>query len=721
MLKELLTVLLISIAFIGGGQDLEKIDSLENELTTKNDSLNYEIYFKIFVEFVGTNHLKALEYADKSLQVALHYGDSLLITKSYHARGDMKLELGNGLDAIVDMETALSIARRNGYQDRIKFLLNNLALAYTRVADYDTALDYHFKSLEMREKDQDSVGISISYNNIGLVYLDLTDFENALSYFRRSYDLAKKINYTYQIEARPTNIGFCYAGLGDFEKAIESFREAEIECQNNNCNNSALVTIHDAIGSGLLNIDQLNGAESEFIKSIQLAREIKLGLYECSGLRGLAKVNLKKSRIKEALEFLDKAQLIATETDLKTELLENYNVYSSIYAAANDYKKSSEYQKKYIALNKSIFNGELIKNISRITTAYEERENIKTIAAKDQVLLLQKEVIARQRSQYIFIITITFLVMGLAFVMYRANQSQRKANQALAIAKETIQQQNRMLSVANHKLEEQVEERTKELFESNESLSKVNDELDNFIYKTSHDIRGPLASLKGMCNVAMLDVKDELALDYLMKLDTSAAKLNSILSRLLIINQINHSILTPEYINFKEKIEEILDFEKKKGMPSRMAISYEIEPELKFRSDKEMVKIILENLIDNAIKFHNESERVSPFVNIRVFNDKEWVTVKVIDNGIGIREISKEKIFQLFVRASERSDTGGIGLYLSKLATTKLDGTIGWEINAEGFTEFTVQFPPDLVPIIEKRREDQIRREKEKQKVLKST
>lgn len=139
----------------------------------------------------------------------------------------------------------------------------------------------------------------------------------------------------------------------------------------------------------------------------------------------------------------------------------------------------------------------------------------------------------------------------------------------MAAAQKTIQWQNGQLSKANLELEKEVEERTVELVEANESLTKVNDELDNFIYKTSHDIRGPLANLKGICNVAMMDVKDKMALDYFDKLDASAARLNAILSRLLIINQINHSILKAEPIDFNAQIEEVLELERKKACPKK--------------------------------------------------------------------------------------------------------------------------------------------------------
>jgi signal transduction histidine kinase len=69
------------------------------------------------------------------------------------------------------------------------------------------------------------------------------------------------------------------------------------------------------------------------------------------------------------------------------------------------------------------------------------------------------------------------------------------------------------------------------------------------------------------------------------------------------------------------------------------------------------------------------------------------VSLHVIDNGIGVTKADSEKIFQIFSRASERSDTGGIGLYLSKLASEKLGGEINFRTTQEGYTEFYAVFP----------------------------
>ena len=287
---------------------------------------------------------------------------------------------------------------------------------------------------------------------------------------------------------------------------------------------------------------------------------------------------------------------------------------------------------------------------------------------------------------------IACLAILLVCVLYHANIVKKKVNRQLSEAKNTIEAQNKQLSALNRNLEKMVDARTQQLKSTNEALKRVNSELDNFIYKTSHDIRGPLASLKGMCNVALLDVKDPLALEYFSKLDLTAERLNTILTRLLIINQINNSAPAYELIDLSELLDDVILTQKKKGIPHRMTFGKDVEPDLVFYSDKALVRIILENLVDNAIKFYNDSERISPKVLVKALRSDKEIHISVIDNGIGITQVDPDKIFQMFSRASERSDTGGIGLYLTKTATEKIGGRIDLRTTPDGYTEFCVTF-----------------------------
>lgn len=160
-------------------------------------------------------------------------------------------------------------------------------------------------------------------------------------------------------------------------------------------------------------------------------------------------------------------------------------------------------------------------------------------------------------------------------------------------------------------------------------------------------------------------------------------------------------------------VNDSLNIQNKRGFPQNLQIDADVQPELALITDRTLVSIVLDNLLDNAIKFRNTSERAGSFIRIRVQAVEGGVSIEVTDNGIGIDKSNADKIFQMFVRASERSATGGLGLYLSRLAVEKLGGTISLQITPEGWTQFRVVLPTDLGQVIESRRQQEIQHEME--------
>ncbi|NOT76891.1 MAG: tetratricopeptide repeat-containing sensor histidine kinase [Cyclobacteriaceae bacterium] len=691
-------------------QSYERIDSLKQILRTAERDQRFEIQYALFREYLPIDRDQSLHYISDALEHALALGDSLGIVKASNGKGYIFEYDGNLKGAIVTFEYALEIARRNHYANQIKYILNNLANTHISAASYDKALNYNFESLKIREIEGNPDEIATSLNNIGLVYFGLKDYESALIYFDKSYQVKVKNKITYEFEQSLVNLGLVHNELGNYDKAEERLKEAVAICKTRECKPAVQLEVNQALGVSYLNQKNYTQSEFYFNLAMEFAQKSEIPEYTASNFYWLAKLKYSQQQMEQAVSFLEKSQEICVKMGYRNLTLLNYLLYSKIYADQNDFKMASSYQDRYIRLNEEIFNGDLIKNVSRIQSDYEERKNIKTIAEKDEILELNQEVIGQQRTLNWLLITVIVLTSTLGFVIYRNYRGIKAVNEALASAKRIIEVQNQLL-------DQQVQDKTKELIDTNESLVKVNDELDNFIYKTSHDIRGPLASLKGIVNLAMMDVKDDKALGYLSKLDLTAEKLNMVLTRLLIVNRINHAELKPETIHFESIIQEILTLEMKKGVPSKIRIEYDVEPEIELTSDREMVRLILENLIDNALKFYNESLRIESFVKIAVRSVDGNVKAHVMDNGVGISQMNREKIFQMFVRASERSETGGIGLYLAKLATEKLGGDINLISTDEKYTEFIVEFPKNLFSIIEKRKEERNRQEQERMQV----
>lgn len=698
---------LIAFCVLSGAvtaQTLSRIDSLKQKLLNAQGHDRFDLLNELFKESKSSNYSEALSFATEFDNLATTIGDSVRMVQGGRMKAYSLMDLGRNEEAVQILMRILGIAKRNSekypeLKGQIKYILNNTGIANTYLGNYDKALDFHFKSLVIREEEGDKKSIRPALNNIGLVFYNLKDYDRAIEYYLKSIDISKELNDFSGFEGVYINLGLSYGQLGEFDKAIKYYKEGFGICKDN-CGDNIVKEGLEGLGLAYLGNHQLEMAKENFLKSLEISRRQNDKRYLAENLYELGKIEIQLKNENLGLTYLKEAQSLAESINLAEVKLWIYNEFASYYGQKGEYQKSYSYQHKYIKFKDSIFSEQLIKNLTKVQTNYDQRENLKTIAEKDQVVTLQKELYDRLQRQYFFIITITCLVVSLAIILFYFTRRQQKVNRQLSEAKNKIEDQNLILASHNKELEEKVAARTQDLILANKALRQVNDELDNFIYKTSHDIRGPLATLKGMCNVALMDIRDPLAIDYLKKLDVTADRMNTILTRLMIVNQINGSVLIPVMVNFGEVLNDIFAFEQKKGLPPRLTISCEVEKDSSIISDVALVRIILENLVDNAIKFYNTSERLDPYVKVRVFKYQNRLKATVEDNGIGMTYRDGKDVFQMFMRASERSEIGGIGLYLAKLASEKIGGEINLIHSDSKGSLFEVSFGQDLRDII---------------------
>jgi signal transduction histidine kinase len=672
--------------------EAQRNNTLDSLLTVlKNSETDQQILdtkVMLAYEYFDINYQLALEYSSDAYELAKDLGDTSQLVMAGRIKGQMFRRLDKVQESIQVLTEILPIAKRNNFKEHYKKILNALAIAYMFKADYDKALEYNFQSLIIREDEGNKAEMIIALNNIGLIYYKLKNYEAALKYYNETINLMKDEGAEDGMERVFINRGLCHVHLKKFREAIDDINRGLQICKNE-CDGQINLQAEFGLAESSFWLGDYDEAESHFTSSLQIAKRINDKRFQAENLVYLGAISIQKKQYEKSIAYLSAGDSIASTAGYNQLRVDIYKQFSKLYNEINDFKSAALYQNKYIQLSDSLFREDLIKNIAEVQTNYEERQNIATIASNEIV-------IEQQRNLSIAIAVIALLTGLLVLVLQFGNRNIKRVNAKLSEAKEVIQEKNEELANKNKELDLLVEKKTADLARANSSLKQVNDELDNFIYKTSHDIRGPLASLKGMCNVALMDVQDPVALDYLRKLDATAERLNTILTRLVIINQINNSKLTIEHINFESIVSDVLLLERKKGVPQELLIIPQIDADATIESDKELVRIVLENLIDNAIKFYNDSDRVKSFVKIHINSmPKGGVIVRVIDNGIGISESSPGKLFQMFSRASERSETGGIGLYITKTATEKIGGKVGLLTTPEGYTEFYVIFPPN--------------------------
>ncbi len=225
-----------------------------------------------------------------------------------------------------------------------------------------------------------------------------------------------------------------------------------------------------------------------------------------------------------------------------------------------------------------------------------------------------------------------------------------------------------------------------------ESLRSVNSELDTFIYRASHDIKGPLARLRGICNVAKLTVTDEQSSEYFQLLDQESKKLDSILGKLLVVKDLKTNRIKIDKIDFNGVINKSLKYLKYIQDFENVNLKVQIDATIEFNSDENLLELIFMNLIDNAIQFHDEDK---PSINILIdiYRDGNYVTIRLKDNGIGIEESIIHQIFDMHFRGSERSTGTGLGLYIVKTAVDALNGKVFVQSKPFGGTDFAFSFP----------------------------
>lgn len=719
---------LIMLLFVGTASVAQKqiIDSLVQLSKSHRGTPQLEAFYELTFQYLGNNQYEeSLAAITKAQKLASDLGDTLKLIKTSRIKGQILRRLDRTNEAIVAFLNVLPLAKESNTKDpdflsEYVDILNALAVAHTFQANYDKALEYNFESLVVREREGDNYEISVALNNIGLVYFKLKDYDRALEYYIRALNLINLSGkYTFK-DRLLINIGLCFNQVqnqsDNFINAQKYINDGLEFCQPN-CEDLTVMEGKFGLGISNFKLKRYDQAIVHFSESFNIAQALNDKRFQLENLLYLAEIKIILNDNQGAIQDLKRSEEIAADTKYNELLIKIFREYSRLYNQIGDYRNAALYQDKYIALKDSTYSEQLIKNLAEIQTKFEERENLQTIEEKNENIRLQNELISRQRIQYFFIILVTALTIVLASVLVWANRRQQKHNLALSEAKKVIEVQNKELTKTNEELDLRVQEKTRDLLSTNETLIQVNEELDNFIYRTSHDIRGPLVTLKGVCNVASLDVKDPVALDYLKRLDLTAEKLNSILTRLLVVNQINHTELEATPIDLKALIDDILVSDRRTAIPPRMKINHHVDQSVSLIADRYLMRIILENLIDNSVKFYNTSDRIEPYVNIDITTASPGlVLVKVEDNGIGIDPAEKNEIFHLFVRASERSETGGIGLYLTRVAAQRLGGEIKLVATSDKGSTFHVFLPADLRPILEKRKqaEEQMKRERAK-------
>jgi PAS domain S-box-containing protein len=282
----------------------------------------------------------------------------------------------------------------------------------------------------------------------------------------------------------------------------------------------------------------------------------------------------------------------------------------------------------------------------------------------------------------------------------KKNLALSEAYQELAATQEELEQTNEDLYQTNAELEKRVERRTEQLTQVNESLQtknielqRLNEDMDNFIYTASHDLRAPIANLEGITRLLLTRLATRLMppeQELLRHASYSVSRLKQTIADLTDIARVQKDLdAKTENLLFSQVFADVQE--------DIAALIADAQARIDTRFDEERIqfarknlKSILYNLLSNAIKYRS-FER-TPHIQVHTYRNDAYTVLSVSDNGLGIPEKQQDKIFKMFKRLHSHVEGTGIGLYIVKRIVENSGGRVNLSSREGEGSTFYVYF-----------------------------
>lgn len=365
------------------------------------------------------------------------------------------------------------------------------------------------------------------------------------------------------------------------------------------------------------------------------------------------KIELINEKLSKGLVNLDgraRQELLSDLALLEKLLIENESQF---------YKNQNDYRSLINAVKEKFFDLEQLEE--KLNESEQQR--------------LEEQRLFRQR---LIAITSLVLVFGLLIVL-------------LIYFSRSLRKEKRKLEAANSEIKRINENLERLVLKRTHLLATANKELDTFLYRASHDLRTPIRSIMGLCNIANMLVQGE-AKEFIKRIGDSIAGMDKLLKKLSIVSEINQPSNFSS-ISLVQVIDTIQHSFKKEIQESKVEFTVTCSADQQINSYPNLIETILLYSIENAIYYSSRKGNQMPEVSVLVNTSKDITVISIHDNGPGIDDTIRGHVFDMFFRGSELSKGHGLGLYIVRKAVLALRGTIEVESEPDRFTKLTITLP----------------------------
>ncbi|WP_296702383.1 tetratricopeptide repeat-containing sensor histidine kinase [Algoriphagus sp.] len=570
--------------------------------------------------------------------------------------------------AFLYLTKADSLAHILKKDNKIGQIANLFGTLYYVEGEYVKSIEYYSAASEIFNETRDQSGLSYALNGRGLIYLSQNELERGIDIFNRCIEINKALGDTYSVGRNYFNRSIGESDLGQFEKAHRSIDLALEYLKDHQDRVIYTMTLNRA---GKIYFDEGNLEDSEEYYNRVLNYTGQLSNWaKAFAYTGLAEIELAKGNIRKALEYGKTAKVSVDKTRGYWDKARLSRSMISIYEQLGQYDMALDNSKLYKAYSDSLYNENKNAEISYLQLL---------LANADNQNLLQEKELAESSAQFNkkFTIILTMALIGLiiGFILYgRVIRQKEKINQVLL-------------------------EKQKEIQIQNEKLEAINEEKNKLFSILSHDLKTPINSVKELLELeenGLLDENEQKTVRKLLIKQVSDT--DEMIRKLLRWShaQLDGIITKRTPTNLSEIVKEQINQLDYQTISKNISIdTTSIFDNIQIIVDPQQLQIILQNCLQNSIKFSNPDSTIKLW-NSENEND-DYIDLHIKDEGVGISKEKIEEIFSQVVRVRSTEGTQkekgtGLGLLLVRQFMKKNHGYISIKSQPNQGTEIILSF-----------------------------
>lgn len=564
--------------------------------------------------------------------------------------------------AVEYAEEAKKIAIEYNDSERLERTLLWLGKLYYKQAEFLTAIECLSESAHLAEINGSVDNEVESLKMLGMTQNFAGDFSRALDSQFKALNLYRKIGNRQGEGTSQMLIGLSFLGNNEINSALEYLNSAlKIKLEVGSKLEIAHVTGN--LGNTYLSLQQ-------YEKAIEYFKQCKELFEELNNNSGIGRANMnigiglgELGKYEEGVKYVNEGLQIFLSTGEKEPISNCIYIMGYINAAQEKYNEAIKYY------NEAIQIGEMYKLFPILENIYNSKSEA---AAK----------LGDYKTAY------EFYIKGHTLIENRLKETSDFKTRYLSVAHKVdrLQQESQVLT-----------EKNKKLNELNEQLMILNNEKTEFLGIAAHDLKNPLSSISLSASTVKkyqnTFSKEKIGI-YLDKIERTSTKMKNIVTNLININIIETGgyRLKNHEVNLTIMAKHIVDDLIQQAAVKNITILLDCEKVINVNTDEDALYSILDNLVSNAIKYSNPDSQIK----VRI-TKSDKIYIKVIDNGMGIKDSEKEKVFQKFSRMSNKPTGGenstGLGLSIVKKLTDLIGGKITFESEYGKGTTFSLELP----------------------------